>query len=97
MKDQKHLLKNIHRRKPIHSHSNPQGSLIDSERAGFEEEIEKLSSEKPALETNVLRFGQGQSAVKHQLEELTQQADQMERRQDTLLLLTRGCSRPNFC
>ncbi|XWS35190.1 hypothetical protein CRYUN_Cryun21dG0104800 [Craigia yunnanensis] len=43
VKDQKYLLKNIHRRKPIHSHSNPQGSFIDSERAGFEEEIEKLS------------------------------------------------------
>ena len=71
--------------------------MIDPKRAGFEEEMEKLSSEKPALETNVLRFGQERSAVNHQLEELTQQADRMERRQDTLLLLTRGCSRPNFC
>ena len=84
MKDQKHHLKNIHLGKPTHSHINPQGSMIDPERGGFEEEIEKLSSEKPALETNVLRFGQERSAVNHQLEELTQQADRMERRQDTL-------------
>ncbi|KAL5702860.1 Heat stress transcription factor A-5 [Ranunculus cassubicifolius] len=45
IKDQKHLLKNIHRRKPIHSHTNPPGS-DDPERAALEEEIEKLSREK---------------------------------------------------
>ncbi|XVE81246.1 hypothetical protein DITRI_Ditri15bG0048000 [Diplodiscus trichospermus] len=84
VKDQKHLLKNIHRRKPMHSHSNPQGSMIDPERAGFEEEIERLSREKAALEANVLRFRQERSTWNHQLEELTQRADQMERRQESL-------------
>ncbi|KAK6255253.1 hypothetical protein SCA6_016558 [Theobroma cacao] len=97
VKDQKHLLKNIHRRKPIHSHSHPQGSLIDPERAGFEEEIEKLSREKAALEANVLRFRQERSAAKHQLEELAQRADQMERRQDTLFnFLEKAAQDPIF-
>ncbi|MBA0827615.1 hypothetical protein Goarm_012385 [Gossypium armourianum] len=97
VKDQRHLLKNIHRRKPIHSHSNPQGSLIDHERAGYEEEIEKLSREKAALEADVLRSEQERSALKHQVEELTQQADQMERRQDTLFnFLEKALQDPAF-
>ncbi|GLT71268.1 hypothetical protein SLA2020_433010 [Shorea laevis] len=50
VKDQKHLLKNIHRRKPIHSHSHPQGSMVDPDRAVLDEEIERLSQEKAALE-----------------------------------------------
>ncbi|KAL1154367.1 hypothetical protein V6Z11_A09G236000 [Gossypium hirsutum] len=84
VKGQKHLLKNIHRKKPIHSHSNPQGSFVDPERAGFEEEIERLSREKTALEANVLRFREERSTAKHQIEELTLRADQMEQRQETL-------------
>ena len=51
LKDQKHLLKNIHRRKPIHSHSHPPGSLVDPERAAFEEEIDKLLCDSWGLET----------------------------------------------
>ncbi|XP_074343087.1 heat stress transcription factor A-5-like [Apium graveolens] len=54
VQDQKHLLKNIHRRKPIHSHSNPPSSTVDPERAAFEEEIDKISREKATLETNLL-------------------------------------------
>nr|NP_001313701.1 heat stress transcription factor A-5-like [Gossypium hirsutum]AIG20085.1 HSF18 [Gossypium hirsutum] len=84
VKGQKHLLKNIHRKKPIHSHSNPQGSFVDPERAGFEEEIERLSREKTALEANVLRFREERLTAKHQIEELTLRADQMEQRQETL-------------
>ncbi|KAA8527898.1 hypothetical protein F0562_035233 [Nyssa sinensis] len=85
VKDQKHLLKNIHRRKPIHSHSHPQGSSADPERAAFDEEIEKLSREKAALEANVLSFKQQQSAAKLQLEDLTQRVGGMEQRQEKLL------------
>uniref|UniRef100_A0A5B7AL01 Heat stress transcription factor n=1 Tax=Davidia involucrata TaxID=16924 RepID=A0A5B7AL01_DAVIN len=85
MKDQKHLLINIHRRKPIHSHSHPQGSSVDPERAAFEEEIDKLSREKAALEENVLRFKQQQSAAKLQLEDLNQRAGGMEQKQEKLL------------
>ncbi|KAJ8755224.1 hypothetical protein K2173_019022 [Erythroxylum novogranatense] len=85
VKDQKHLLKNIHRRKPIHSHSNPQGSSLDPERAAFEEKIEKLAQEKAALEKRIWRFEQQRSAAKTQLEELTQKLSGMEHRQETLL------------
>ncbi|GJY80532.1 heat stress transcription factor A-5 [Tanacetum coccineum] len=52
LKDKKHLLKNFHRRKPVHSHSTPQTSTVDPETAAFEEEIDKLKREKTSLEKN---------------------------------------------
>ncbi|GKV28638.1 hypothetical protein SLEP1_g37662 [Rubroshorea leprosula] len=85
VKDQKHLLKNIHRRKPIHSHSHPQGSLVDPERAAFEEEMEKLLRDKATLEANVIRFREQRSTAKILLDDLTQRIDGMEHRQDGLL------------
>ncbi|XP_027342485.1 heat stress transcription factor A-5-like isoform X2 [Abrus precatorius] len=85
VKDQKHLLKNIHRRKPIHSHSHPPGSPVDPERAAFEEEIEKLSREKTALESNIYSFKQHQSTAKLQLEDFLQRLDGIEKRQKQLL------------
>ncbi|XP_057477648.1 heat stress transcription factor A-5-like [Actinidia eriantha] len=96
VKDQKHLLKNIHRRKPIHSHSQPQGSAADPERAAFEEEIDKLSREKTTLENNLLRFNQ-QSSAKPQLEDWTQRVTAMEQRQDSLLsFLEKAVQNQNF-
>nr|GEX22282.1 heat stress transcription factor A-4c-like [Tanacetum cinerariifolium] len=54
IKGQRHLLKNIHRRKPIHSHSTPpQGisstALSPSERQEYEDEIKKLKNETGSL------------------------------------------------
>ncbi|KAH6834757.1 winged-helix DNA-binding transcription factor family protein [Perilla frutescens var. hirtella] len=96
VKDQKHLLKNIHRRKPIHSHSQPQGS-VDPERAAFEEEIDKLSREKAALEGNLLGFKEQQSAAKVQLEDLTHRIGSMEQRQEKLLsYLDKAVRNPEF-
>lgn len=97
VKNQKELLKNIHRRKPIHSHSNPQGSTIDSERAAFEEEIDKLTLEKTALENSLSRFKQKQPVAKLQIEDLTQRVDSMEQRQDNLLtFLEKAVQNPGF-
>ncbi|KAK7400194.1 hypothetical protein VNO78_11394 [Psophocarpus tetragonolobus] len=48
-----HLMKNIHRRKPVHSHSlqnlQAQGPLEESERQSFTDEIEKLKHDKERL------------------------------------------------
>ncbi|XP_061369179.1 heat stress transcription factor A-5-like [Gastrolobium bilobum] len=85
VKDQKHLLKNIHRRKPIHSHSHPPGSLVDPERSSFEEEIEKLSLEKTTIESNIFGFKQDESAAKLHLEDMQQRLDDVEKRQKNLL------------
>lgn len=97
MKDQKHLLKNIHRRKPIHSHSQqPQGS-VDHERSTFEEEIDKLSREKAALERNLLGYKEQNSAAKVQLKELTPRIGSMEQRQEKLLTyLNKAVRNPEF-
>lgn len=97
MKDQKHLLKNIHRRKPIHSHSHPPGSIVDPERAAFEQEIEKLSLEKSSLESNIHNFRQHQSTAKLQLEDFLQRLDGTEKRQKQLLnFFEKALQNPSF-
>lgn len=97
IQDQKHLLKNIHRRKPIHSHSNPQGSMVDPERAALDDEIEKLSHDKATLEANISRFKQQRSDAKLQLEDLTQRVNSMEQRQkDLLKFLDKNVQNPTF-
>uniref|UniRef100_A0A6M2EC28 HSF-type DNA-binding domain-containing protein n=1 Tax=Populus davidiana TaxID=266767 RepID=A0A6M2EC28_9ROSI len=97
LKDQKHLLKNIHRRKPIHSHSNPQGSLVDPERAAYEEEIDKLSRDKAKLEASILGFSQQRSSAKLHVEDLTQRIDTMQQRQEKLLsFLEKAVQNPAF-
>lgn len=85
VKDQKHLLKNIHRRKPVHSHSQPQSSTADPERATYEEEIDKLTNERSTLQAKLSRLRNQQSMGKVQIEELTDRVGKMEQRQDELL------------
>ncbi|CAM8921160.1 unnamed protein product [Rhodiola kirilowii] len=97
VKDQKHLLKNIHRRKPIHSHSNPQGSAIDPERAAFEEEIEGLTREKADYEAKILQFEEEHSSVKFHLDTLKQRVGGLEQRQQNLLaFLEKAIQNPTF-
>ncbi|ESW18356.1 hypothetical protein PHAVU_006G034200 [Phaseolus vulgaris] len=97
VKGQKHLLKNIHRRKPIHSHSHPPGTIVDPERAAFEEEIEKLSNEKSSLESNIHNFRQHQSTAKLQLEDFLQRLDGTEKRQKQLLnFFEKALQNPSF-
>ncbi|KAJ4969316.1 hypothetical protein NE237_016017 [Protea cynaroides] len=97
VKDQKHLLKNIYRRKPIHSHSHPQGSGGDAERAALEEEMEKLLREKTALQGNLWRFRQQQSGTKVQLEDLGRRVQDMEQRQLRMItFLEKAVQNPTF-
>ncbi|KAG5221737.1 hypothetical protein OIU78_018447 [Salix suchowensis] len=97
VKDQKHLLKNIHRRKPIHSHSQPQGSLVDPERAAYEKEIDKLSRDKAKLQACIQGFEQQRSSAKLQVEDLTRKIDIMQQRQEKLLsFLEKSVQNPTF-
>ncbi|KAG5226756.1 Heat Stress Transcription Factor family protein [Salix suchowensis] len=97
LKDQKHLLKNIHRRKPIHSHSNPPGSLVDPDRAAYEEEIDKLSRDKAKLKASIVGLSQQRSSAKLQVEDLTQRIDTMQQRQEKLLsFLEKAVQNPAF-
>ncbi|CAI0378665.1 unnamed protein product [Linum tenue] len=97
IKDQKHLLKNIHRRKPIHSHSHPQGGSLDPERAAFDEEIERLSHEKAQLQASLVGYEKQRSTEKAQLEDLTQRVGTLSQRQDSLLsFLEKAVQNPSF-
>ncbi|KAM7258935.1 hypothetical protein ACFE04_014676 [Oxalis oulophora] len=97
IKDQKHLLKNIHRRKPIHSHSNPPTSALGSERTQYEDEIEKLTHDKAALEAKLLRTQQERVAVERHLADLQQRVNKMEDRQEHLLtFLDKAMQNPTF-
>nr|GEZ08800.1 heat stress transcription factor A-5 [Tanacetum cinerariifolium] len=96
LKDKKHLLKNIYHKNPVHSHSTPQTSTVDPERAAFEEEIEKLTREKTSHEKNIIRYKQQQPASKLQPEDLTQRVS-MDQRQDALLIfLKKAAQNPEF-
>lgn len=96
-KGQKHLLKNIHRRKPIHSHSNPPVGAVDIEREALEDEIERLQREKAALHTELWRFKQQQSGSEIQLEELERRQRDMEQRQlNMIAFLQRAVQNPKF-
>ncbi|RRT64438.1 hypothetical protein B296_00037936 [Ensete ventricosum] len=82
VKGQKHLLKNIYRRKPIHSHSrSPGGGLADSERIALEEEIDRLRKEKASLQMAVQKFEQLQSGTRIQLDDVERRVADMEKRQ----------------
>ncbi|XP_008803687.2 heat stress transcription factor A-5-like [Phoenix dactylifera] len=97
VKGQKHLLKNIHRRKPIHSHSHPPGSFAYSERAALEEEIERITREKAALQADLWRFRQQQSGTKIQLDDLERRLAEMGQRQLKMIaFLQRALENPRF-
>ncbi|KAL6634416.1 hypothetical protein ACP70R_027087 [Stipagrostis hirtigluma subsp. patula] len=97
VKGQKYLLKNIHRRKPIHSHSHQPGALPDNERALFEDEIDRLSREKAALQADLWNFNEQQSGAMTQIEDLEQRVLDMEQRQMKMLsFLQQASKNPHF-
>jgi heat shock transcription factor len=71
--------------------------MVDPERAYFDEEIERITREKAALEANISRSKQQRSAAKLQFEDLKQRVDNMEQRQDGLLtFLEKALVNPTF-
>ncbi|XP_068655444.1 heat stress transcription factor A-5-like [Aristolochia californica] len=97
VKDQKNQLKHIHRRKPIHSHSQPHNSFGEAERIALEEEIERLLQEKAALQSELWRFKQQQLGTKAQLEVLERRVFEMEQRQFRMTsFLAKAVKSPTF-
>jgi heat shock transcription factor len=97
VKGQKHLLKIIHRRKPIHSHSHQPGALPDNERALFEDEIDRLSREKAALQADLWKFNEQHSGAVSQIEYLERRVLDMEQRQVKMLsFLQQASKNPQF-
>ncbi|KAE8734294.1 Heat stress transcription factor A-4a [Hibiscus syriacus] len=85
------LLKNIHRRKPVHSHSMQnllgQGAspLTESERQKFRDEIEGLENEKESLLLELKRYEQDRKGFEIQMRLLRERLLNMERHQRKML------------
>ncbi|RLM99550.1 heat stress transcription factor A-4d-like [Panicum miliaceum] len=83
-----HLLKNIHRRKPVHSHSlqnQVNGPLAESERRELEDEINRLKYEKSLLLADLQRQNQQQYGINWQMQSLEDRLVQMEQRQRNIV------------
>uniref|UniRef100_A0ACD5U165 Uncharacterized protein n=1 Tax=Avena sativa TaxID=4498 RepID=A0ACD5U165_AVESA len=88
-----HLLKNIHRRKPVHSHSLQNqvngAPLTDSERREFEEEIGRLKREKSVLLADLQRQAQQQGEIAWLMQSLEDRIAVMDRRQHNIVASVR--------
>ncbi|CAO2171461.1 unnamed protein product [Urochloa humidicola] len=93
IRGQRHRLNNIHRRKPIFSHSShPQGSgsLADNERREYEDEIEKLKCDKEALTLELQNNAQNKLDMERRMHELEDKLICLEDRQKNLIAYVRG-------
>ncbi|XP_008792312.2 heat stress transcription factor A-4b-like [Phoenix dactylifera] len=98
---QRHLLRNIHRRKPIHSHSlhhqGSSGPLAETERHELEEEIERLKHDKLMLISELQKHTQLQHGMEQKMQTLEERLHDMEHRQRNLLaFLTQIVQRHGF-
>ncbi|XP_042477413.1 heat stress transcription factor A-4b-like [Macadamia integrifolia] len=104
VRGQRHLLKNIHRRKPIHSHSlnnqgqgNSSGTWTESEKQELEDEIERLKQEKSILVLELQRHAQEQQGVELKMQSLEERLHHMEHRQRQMVgFLGQILQKPGF-
>ncbi|KAK9051241.1 hypothetical protein SSX86_027868 [Deinandra increscens subsp. villosa] len=90
IKGQRHLLKNIHRRKPIHSHSTPtQGAsltpLSPSEKKEYEDEIKKLKHETGSLRFQLQTHKQESQETEHKLTFLLERLMNIQSKQKKMM------------
>lgn len=97
IRGEKQLMKSIHRQKPTHRHSLPPPSTSgsDLERETLEAEIERLTREKNALLTQILKVRQCLSDS--HLQNLETRIKNMEQRQQNITnFLTKALENPAF-
>lgn len=104
IRGQPQLLKNIHRRKPVHSHSlqtQPgQGTvpLTESERQGYNDEIERLKHEEQMLLLEYKKHEEEQQAINLQAHVLAKRFQNSEQRhKDMLSFLAQKFQKPGLC
>ncbi|CAN8231414.1 unnamed protein product [Cochlearia groenlandica] len=90
VRGQPNLMKNIHRRKPVHSHSLPnlqsqQTTLTDSERQRMKNQIERLTREKEGLLEELKKQEEEREGFEMQVKELKERLQHMEKRQRTMV------------
>ncbi|CAN1847359.1 Heat stress transcription factor A-4c [Linum perenne] len=104
IRGQPHLMKNIHRRKPVHSHSmqniQVQGSsnpLTDSERQSLKHDIARLKHDKEMLVLELQRKEQERRAFELQMQALREKFQELETRQQTIAsCLTEALKKPGL-
>ncbi|KAM1008370.1 hypothetical protein ACFX19_004889 [Malus domestica] len=91
IRGQPHIMKKIHRRKPVHSHSlqnlqvQGQGtSLSEAERQSMKDEIERLKHEKERLGVEVQRHEQERHGLELQMQFLMGRLQHMEKQQQSM-------------
>ncbi|XP_030513730.1 heat stress transcription factor A-4a-like [Rhodamnia argentea] len=92
IRGQPQLMKNIHRRKPVHSHSlqnlQNQGSsspLTEAERQGLKEEVERLKSDKESLQLELQMHEEERKGFELQMQNLKERFLKMEERQKNMV------------
>ncbi|OIT30385.1 PREDICTED: heat stress transcription factor A-4b-like [Nicotiana attenuata] len=101
LRGQRHLLKNIYRRKPIHSHSTTGSQsvapLTDSERQEYEEEIERLKRENSLLQSSAEKHEKFNQEYEFGVKSMEQRLQNIVHRQGKLIsLLAQLLQRPEF-
>ncbi|XP_019169382.1 PREDICTED: heat stress transcription factor A-4c [Ipomoea nil] len=97
-----HLLKNIHRRKPVYSHSaqNLHGHsspLTESERRRYKDDIEKLRRDKELLQSELERHVEDQRGLELELERVAERLSDAEKQQKSMLSsLARALDKPEL-
>ncbi|XP_022881676.1 heat shock factor protein HSF8 isoform X2 [Olea europaea var. sylvestris] len=107
LRGQKHLLKNISRRKPVHGHNQQQqqphgqnssvGACVEVGKFGLEEEVERLKRDKNVLMQELVRLRQQQQSTDNQLQATVQRLQGMEQRQQQMMsFLAKAVNSPGF-
>ena len=102
LKGQKHLLKNIIRRKPTHFPTplpalQIPGPCIEVGKFGLEEEIEWLKRDKNILVQELVKLRQQQQSTDHQLRTLSHRLQSMDQRQQQMMsFLAKALHNPSF-
>ncbi|KAK2633356.1 hypothetical protein Ddye_032753 [Dipteronia dyeriana] len=86
IRGRRHLLKNIYRRKPVHSHSAiNQGTLTDTERNEYEGKIERLKKDNSLLQLELNRRQGENQGFEFHVESLCERLQNLECRQMQLM------------
>lgn len=89
VRGQPHLMKNIHRRKPVHSHSlhnlQAQAPLTESERQSMVDEIEKLKQDREQLLMETNRYQHDWETYEIQMHCSKDQLEKLEHKQQKML------------
>eukprot|EP00249_Psilotum_nudum_P009852 c22192_g1_i1 orf=248-1636(+) len=103
LRGQKHLLKNIHRRKPASQIQSQQiqgastSPCVEVGEFGLEEEIERLKRDKNVLMVELVRLRQQQQGTDRELQAMGQRLQATEQRQQQMMtFLAKAVQNPSF-